>query len=185
MDLTPAQDKAVGLFTSCLKRADKAGAELAKAVAENDEAQAELTWVAAHPALSGLNLNDIVATIRNGGDVDDIEGKPADRPAEEEKPKRTRRTKAQIAADKAAEEAAKHAATNPTANESDNAAQQVEGRGVSTPSVETKADEDDTFSEATPAENVSGSVTPAPTFPASTPAPTASTGSVFNPFAQA
>lgn len=96
--LTVAQKKAVDLAEISFKAVVKAQAAL-KSVEELqaafDLAQAEFQWAKSHPALPA-------AWVPTEGKADSL--------AEEEKPKRTRRTKAQIEADKAAESAETEAA---------------------------------------------------------------------------
>jgi len=183
-DYTPAQTKALDLFSSCLKRADKARDALEKATTESTEASAELTWVAAHPALAGIDLNTIVEQLRSGnavGEAKDDEKTPDAKTDEAPKAKRTRRTKAQIEADNAA----KAAAEAGTTVESVADAAEVSGALAAAP------DEDDTFSEATveapagrhaaPAAQPAAVTNP---FAQGAPAAAPAAGGIANPFAQ-
>ena len=180
-DYTPAQTKALDLFSSCLKRSDRANDQLAKAQLEATEASAELTWVAAHPALAGIDLNAIVEELRSGNAVGEAKSDetPDAKTDEAPKAKRTRRTKAQIEADKAAAEAAE-AAKDSAANGEPADAQ-----------AEREPDEDDTFSEATveapagrhaaPAAQPAAVTNP---FAQGAPAAAPAAGGIANPFAQ-
>lgn len=127
----------------------KAALALEPAQKAFQNAQHNLDWVAAHPGLADIDKAALYRTSVEGVTLDEADVKSdggvpdAQRTAPEpEAPKkRTRRTKAQIEADRKAEEEAKAAkdgatpaaATAVPANESDHAAQQVEGQGVSQP----------------------------------------------------
>lgn len=146
-------------------RLEKAQAELAEAEAAGAAALVEYQWVLTHPALPA-----------------GWEPKPVDEKAEAEKPKRTRRTKEQIAADKAAEEAAKAA---PAANESDDAAQAVEGAGVAAPRQHVVTTTDEGATVAKFPEPVAEEPVAAPVAPPAPPAPSAAASTdLFDPFGQ-
>ena len=119
---------------------EAAKARISAEQAAYDNANANLQWVAAHPALADVDKNALYKEATANVDLEDIRHEVAaepeakdDRPDEKpaEAPKRKRRSKAEMEAARAAEAAAK----NPPANESDDAAQQVEGQGISTPTA--------------------------------------------------
>lgn len=164
MTLINLTDSPEDIFKAAAVDTRKAGLALeaakAKISAEQaafDNASANLAWVAAHPALADVDKNALYQSAIEGVTLDDVateETPDAQRTvAEPAKPKRTRRTKEQIAADKAAEEAAAAAARGEEPSVAPAAAPEAAQEPVSAPAEPTPAPAavSDPFASAGPA----------------------------------
>jgi hypothetical protein len=189
--------------------------EARKSIAPLEEAFANaehnLAWVGAHPALADADKGALYREATDGLTLDaDVKtdeipdaqrtAREADKPKEDgERPKRKRRTKAEIEADRAreaAEKAAKEggpgptdgsAYVNPPANESDDTAQAVEGQGLGsgypTPAAAQPSDPFGSY-PTTPSGPVDQPAQPVQAAPAPAAAPPAAavTADPFDPF---